>query len=197
VCPLATLHFHCGHIPSRPSIGTHLTLNRGTGSYSGHFSSAARLRLLGRQKNLMNRFRATLLLSYLFLGLVCLGMALGISYRSTDPIWGSTLRDVRWEYDLLAISIICLALLVALGLFLKREWGRVLSISLSFIVLFMFVGIPLVASWWYKLNLAPLVSADSLIMGSLALLNAIALSHRRFSARYASCEPTRTSESEF
>jgi hypothetical protein len=49
-------------------------------------------------------------------------------------MWADTLRGARWKYDALGVAIIGLALLVALGLFLRREWGRTFAISLCFIV---------------------------------------------------------------
>jgi hypothetical protein len=83
----------------------------------------------------MNRLRTTLVLSYAIIGVVVLGMALGIWRRSRDSLWTTTLAEVRWNYDLLAIAVIGFALAVAIGLLQRREWGRVFCISLSFIVL--------------------------------------------------------------
>ena len=140
----------------------------------------------------MNQVRATLVLSYATIAVDCLGMAGGIWHRSTDPTWADTLRDVRWEYDALAAGVIGLALLVAIGLFLRREWGRILAISLSLIVLFMSLGLPLYASLSMHLSLSAILSVNSFVMGSLALLSAIALSHRKFKGAYALSEPRPT-----
>ena len=139
----------------------------------------------------MNQVRATLILSYSTVVIVCLGMAGGILDRSTDPTWADALRDVRWKYDVFAAAVIGLALLAAVGLFLRREWGRILSISLSLIVLFLYLGVPLYASISTRLSLGTLLGVESFVVSSLVLLNAIALSHRRFRSAYVLRGPTR------
>jgi hypothetical protein len=53
-------------------------------------------------------------------------------------------------------------------------------------------GLPIYASLSMHLRLSAILSIDSFLMGSLALLNAIALSHRKFKRAYALSEPKRT-----
>lgn len=132
----------------------------------------------------MKPLRATLILTYLFVALVCLAMGLGIWYRSLDPIWSTTLHDVRWEYDALAAFVIGFALVVVVGLYMRREWGRVFAIYLSYVVIvFLWAG-PLYAVFVNGRPLGSVIGADALIMSSLALVNALALSRRQFRESY-------------
>jgi len=55
------------------------------------------------------------------------------------------MADSRRNYDIIQVVIALFALAVAYGLWRRREWGRVLAISLSAIVLFTFVGTRIVA----------------------------------------------------
>ena len=134
----------------------------------------------------MNRLRVTLILSYSLAAFVALGMVLGIWHRATDPTWNDTLHQIRWEYDALAVVTIALMLSVVVGLLMRREWGRVFSIYLSIIVLFLYLGLPLYAVYLTRLSLSSVFGAESLIMSTLALLNVIGLSRRNFRESYAS-----------
>jgi hypothetical protein len=127
----------------------------------------------------MNTVRATILLCYLMIALVIFATCTSIWYRWHDPMW-SRMSDVRCIYDIHQISIVVFALAVGYGLWRGRNWGRVYGVSLATIVLFMFVGIRLVAPFITDGEVGIRMDWDVIVMGILSSACIFALCRRKF-----------------
>jgi hypothetical protein len=82
-------------------------------------------------------------LSYFMAALVVWSCVASILNRAEDPTWVGPMTEARRNYDVIAGLVAVYAVVVAYGIFRRREWGRVLGISLAVIVLFIFLGTPL------------------------------------------------------
>jgi hypothetical protein len=92
----------------------------------------------------MNKVRGLLWLCFLLITLIVVTCSASVWDRANDPIW-SRMPDIRFAYDCVSAAIVVTSLAVAYGLWCKRQWGRIFGISLFAIVLFLFVGVPLLA----------------------------------------------------
>jgi hypothetical protein len=105
----------------------------------------------------MNKVRGILWLCFLLIALIVVTCSASVWDRANDPMW-SRMPDIRFAYDCVSAAIAFTSLAVAYGLWRKRQWGRIFGISLFAIVLFLFVGVPLLApplmgvpislGWW-------------------------------------------------
>lgn len=133
----------------------------------------------------MKPVRFTLALTYTTIALSVLGVALGIWHRAQEQMW-SQMQDVRLEYNLLGAGVIALAVAAAGGLRLRREWGRTLALSLCLVVAFLYLGIRyIVAPAMTGLPLKSFLNLESIVMGGLAIANAVALSRAQFRDAYS------------
>jgi hypothetical protein len=65
----------------------------------------------------------------------------GIIFRLKNEFWSEMIGSgPRLYYNIIATLVICYALLVSVGILRMKEWGRILALSLYFIVAFMFIG---------------------------------------------------------
>ena len=124
----------------------------------------------------MNTVRIAVWMNYVMIGLVLFAAAASIWERAHDPVW-SQMADSRRNYDIIQTGVSVFALAVGYGLWRRREWGRILAISLAAIVLFLFVGARLLAP-----VLAPGVPISfdwgAVVMGVLSTACIVALSLR-------------------
>lgn len=127
----------------------------------------------------MNTVRATVWVCYVMIGLVIFAAGASIWDRAHDPMW-SRMADSRRNYDLIQIGVAGFALAVAYGLWRRREWGRIFAISLAMIILFMFVGIRLLAPLMTSGDVAITLDWGTIVMGVLSSACIVALSRRRF-----------------
>ena len=132
----------------------------------------------------MNTVRATVLLCYLMIALVVFAAGASIWYRWHDPMW-SQMSDVRRNYDILQVVIVVYALAVGYGLWRGLEWGRVSGIYLAVIVLFMHVGIRLVALFLTDGDVGIRIDWDTVVMGVLSIVCIFALYRRKFREQFA------------
>jgi hypothetical protein len=132
----------------------------------------------------MKAERITLALTYAMILLVIIGTAMAGWHRASDTMW-LRMPDVRWKYDALGAVVVVFAVVVATGLWLRREWGRLFAISLCWIVFFMFLGIRLIAPFMIGLDLASFIDVESIAMGVLATVNMIGLNNRSFRDNYS------------
>ena len=81
--------------------------------------------------------------------------------------------------QLMGLGIIAFALVVAYGLWQRREWGRIFGISFCCVVLFIFVGMRLLQPF-----LVPEIRVsfewDAVLMGFLSVACLVGLSCTRF-----------------
>jgi len=92
----------------------------------------------------MNKVRGVLWICFLLIALILVTCGASIWDRAHDPMW-SRMQEIRFAYDCISAAVAVSSLAVAYGLWRKREWGRIFGMSLFSIVLFMFVGLPLLA----------------------------------------------------
>jgi len=79
---------------------------------------------------------------------IILGLISGINFRLKNEFWSEVIGSgTRQYYNILATLVICYTLVVAVGLFRMKEWGRILARSLYSIVAFMFIGLKIVAAF--------------------------------------------------
>jgi hypothetical protein len=132
----------------------------------------------------MKAERVPLLLTYTMIAVLIGSTILGFVYRGHNAAWAE-MPDVRWNYDFFGIMVVALALVVAGGLWFRREWGRTLALSLCFIVFFMFLGIRLLAPFLVGLPFGSSVNVASVLVGCFAVATAFALTRPRFKAYYS------------
>jgi len=132
----------------------------------------------------MKAERVPILLTYTIIVYVITSIILGILFRAHNATWAE-MPDVHREYDFFGSMVVALALVVAGGLWFRREWGRTLALSLCFIVFFIFLGIRLLAPFLFGLPLGSSVSVESVLVGCFALATAFALTRPRFRAYYS------------
>lgn len=128
--------------------------------------------------------RVPLLLTYTLVVVLIISIIQGFVFRGHNATWAQ-MPDVRWKYDFLGIMVVAFALVVAGGLWFRREWARTFALSLCFIVFFMFLGIRLVTPFLVGLPLASSVNVESVVVGCFALATAFALTRPRFKAYYS------------
>ncbi len=86
--------------------------------------------------NFIKQFPKAVIGNILFLIYIVIASVGGIIFRRLDPSWAG-MEDVRMKYDLFfggGLSTLCIAVII--GLLLRKEWGRQLSLSVSFILFF-------------------------------------------------------------
>ena len=81
-------------------------------------------------------------------------------------------------------------MLVAFGLFRRREWARLLAVSLCWIVFVVYIGLPLFVSWYADVPVGSLLRVEGLVVAALAGLDVLALTRRSFRNSY-SADPRR------
>lgn len=127
----------------------------------------------------MNTIRGTVWLSYVLVALVVAANVNSILFRAHDPIW-PRMPDILRIYDLYSICIAVLGVVVAYGLWRRREWGRIFGIGFAVLALFLFVGIrllqPVITSGAVPITLG----WDAAIMGTLSIASIVTLSRRAF-----------------
>jgi hypothetical protein len=128
--------------------------------------------------------RVTLAFTYAMIILLIVGVAVAVWHRATDTMW-SRMSDVHWMYDAVGVFAVLFAVVVAAGLWFRREWGRINAISLCVIVFFMFLGIRLIAPFITDVDLTSLIDIESITMGVLAIANIIGLTRRSFKDNYS------------
>src|SRR5271155_4069312 len=92
----------------------------------------------------MSKARVTLWLCFPLIALAAMTCVGSIWERAHDPMWAQ-MPESRWKYDALSAAVALYSLVVAYGLWRKREWGRIFAISLFAIVFFMSIAVPLLA----------------------------------------------------
>ena len=130
--------------------------------------------------------RVTLALTYTMIILFVGAAVVAAWYRATDVKW-SQMSDLRWIYDAVGAFVALFAVVVAGGLWFRREWGRINAISLCVIVFFMFLGIRLIGPFITGIDMpwASLIDFESISMGVLAIVNIVGLTRSSFKASYA------------
>ena len=132
----------------------------------------------------MKTERVPLLLTYTLIVVLITSIILGFIFRGHNATWAE-MPDVRWKYDVFGIMVAALSLVVAGGLWFRREWARTLAVSLCFITFFMFLGIRLIAPFLVGLPFGSSVNVESVLVGCFALANAVALTRPGFKAYYS------------
>ena len=126
----------------------------------------------------LNSARASVWLGYVMIGLVVVGWITKFLWFARDPFWDQ-MNESRQTFYILGAGTIVFALAVAYGLWRRREWGRVFGMSFSVVMLFTFVGMPLMTPL-----LAPEIGInfewDSVLMGILSTACLIGLSRSKF-----------------
>ena len=119
-------------------------------------------------------------LSYLMAALVVLSCIFSILSRADDPTWIGPMIEARRNYDVISGLVAIYAVVVAYGIFRRREWGRILAISLAMIVMFMFMGtsllVPVLTSGIVPFEL----EWEAAIMGLLSIACITSLLRLRF-----------------
>jgi hypothetical protein len=112
------------------------------------------------------------------IGLVVIGWITKFLWLARDPFWDQ-MSESRQTFQILGAGTIVFAFAVAYGLWRRREWGRVFGMSFSVVVLFTFVGMPLVTPL-----LVPEIGIhfewNSVLMGILSTACFIGLSRSKF-----------------
>ncbi len=127
----------------------------------------------------MSTVRGTLWLTYLMVALVIFASASSIWERAHDPMWAQ-MSESRLNYDVISVGVAILSAVVAYGVWKKREWGRIFGISLAIIVLFMFVGIRLLAPVLSSGDVSISLGWEAAFMGSLSIACIITLWRQSF-----------------
>ena len=127
----------------------------------------------------MSKARVTLWLCFLLIALVAVTCVGSIWERAHDPIW-ARMHESRLKYDVLSAAVTLYSLAVAYGLWRKRAWGRMFGISLFAIVLFMFIGVPLLAPLLTSGSVPIAIGWWPLGVGTLCIVCIILLSRQPF-----------------
>ncbi|SRR5258708_29237702 len=128
----------------------------------------------------MKNGHRTLWLSYVMAALVVWSSVVSILNRSDDPMWVGPMAEARRNYDLISALVAAFAIVVAYGIFRRREWGRVFGISLAVIVLFMFVGTRLLAPVLTSGAVSIELGWEAAVMGALSIACIITLWRQSF-----------------
>ena len=127
----------------------------------------------------MNNGRRMLWLSYVMAALVVWASVMSIWYRASDPMWAQ-MSEARRNYDLISGFVAAYAVVVAYGIFKRREWGRIFGISLAVIVLFMFVGTRLLAPVLTSGAVPIELGWEAAVMGTLSIACIVTLWRQSF-----------------
>jgi len=127
----------------------------------------------------MKNGHRVLWLSYVMAALVVWASVASVLNRADDPMWAQ-MSEARRNYDLFSALVAAYAIIVTYGIFRRREWGRILGISLAVIVLYMFVGTRLLAPVLTSGDVPIELGWEAAVMGTLSIACIITLWRQSF-----------------
>lgn len=111
---------------------------------------------------------------YLHLGYCFVVLAFllgGIFSRHSNPSW-TRMPDVRMKYDLYNIAISLYTLAVVYGLLRMQRWGRFLAIAWNLVVVFLFLGLPIIGYGFARIvhgEGVTVIHTESIVISSISI----------------------------